>query len=484
MKHTPKLRTLVLSLMLCASLILSTFSGCAGKQTAPTAEPVLETATEVTVPPTATPTVEVAAEPVAETAVVPVSQVVSVPEGYTLSRVVLLSRHNIRSPLSGAGSTLGKMTTQPWIDWSAPTGELTLRGGLQEAAMGQYFRKYLVEQGLISENWLPSENEVRFYANSMQRTIATAQYFSSGLLPVANQVIEHHYNLGTMDPVFTPQLTYVDDDYRIQALAEIAAMGGDRGLEGVAASLQENFRLLEGVLDFQNSEYAKENNLTALPDNPVEIHLEVNKEPSMTGCLKTATSASDALVLQYFEEPDDARAGFGKTLSWEQWCDIAHITDTYTNVLFTAPSIAVNVAHPLLMELEEELTVEGRKFSFLCGHDSNVASVLAALGVEDYALPQSVSQETPIGCKLMFACWTGEDGGEYVTVSLVYQTVEQLRSCAMLDLSNPPQSVKLSFSGLEENADGLYPMADLLNRFAEAIGAYDLLTGAPMPNAA
>ena len=56
--------------------------------------------------------------------------------------------------------------------------------------MGQFFRKWLVSEGLISENHLPAEGTMRFYANSMQRTIATTQYFSSGLLPVANVEIE------------------------------------------------------------------------------------------------------------------------------------------------------------------------------------------------------------------------------------------------------------------------------------------------------
>ena len=178
------------------------------------------------------------------------------------------------------------------------------------------------------------------------------------------------------------------------------------------------------------------------------------------------------------------KAAFGNALTWEQWCDIAHITDTYTTVLFTAPSVVVNVAHPLLMELESELTAQGRQFSFLCGHDSNVASVLAALGVENYALLESVSQETPIGCKLVFACWTGPDGGDYAEVSLVYQTVEQLRGCRMLDLNNPPQKVKLSFAGLNANADGLYRLEDLLARFDEAICAYDVMTGARLGDAA
>ena len=63
---------------------------------------------------------------------------------------------------------------------------------IRELMMGQYFRKRLVRDGLIAENEQPKEGEIRFYANSLQRTIATAQYFSSGMLPIANVPIEHH----------------------------------------------------------------------------------------------------------------------------------------------------------------------------------------------------------------------------------------------------------------------------------------------------
>ena len=63
-------------------------------------------------------------------------------------------------------------------------------------------------------------------------------------------------------------------------------------------------------------------------------------------------------------------------------------------------------------------------------------------------------------------CWLYQDGGRYVTVSLVYQSVEQLHNCALLDLNAPPQKVKLSF-------DDLRSMKDLLNRFDDAVNAYD-----------
>jgi len=125
-------------------------------------------------------------------------------ERYTLKQVVVLSRHNIRSPLSGRHSTMQRITPHEWYHWSSAPSELSLRGGALETMMGQYFRKWLVSKGLLQENEIPSEGAMRFYANSLQRTIATAQYFSSGMLPVANIRIEHHCQLGKMDSVFAP----------------------------------------------------------------------------------------------------------------------------------------------------------------------------------------------------------------------------------------------------------------------------------------
>ena len=48
---------------------------------------------------------------------------------YKLKEVVILSRHNIRSPLSTNGSALSKMTPHQWTNWSSASSELTLRGG-------------------------------------------------------------------------------------------------------------------------------------------------------------------------------------------------------------------------------------------------------------------------------------------------------------------------------------------------------------------
>lgn len=391
---------------------------------------------------------------------------------YQLKEVVVLSRHNIRSPLSGNGSALAKMTPHLWFNWTSGPSELSLRGGVLETMMGQYFRKWLVSENLIKENEAPSSKEMRFYANSMQRTVATARYFSTGMLPTANVKVEHRFKLNKMDPVFNPQLTLVNDKFKKLALEQISAMGGKEGLQGIGKQLTEEFNLIENVLDFEDSAIASKEGKKHLSTDDLEIILEKNKEPAMKGSLKLANQASDAFILQYYEEPDDIAAAFGHKLTQEEWGKIAGIKDVYGDVLFTAPAVAVNVANPLLKLLLKELSLKKRKFTFLCGHDSNIASVLAALNAVPYDLPQSIEKKTPIGSKLVFSKWLGKDGEEYISVDLIYQTVHQLRYLDVIDLDNPPAIFPVSLQGLNTNSDGLYKMQDIKERFKQAILSY------------
>nr|MDE5643249.1 glucose-1-phosphatase [Muribaculaceae bacterium] len=166
---------------------------------------------------------------------------------------------------------------------------------------------------------------------------------------------------------------------------------------------------------------------------------------------------------------------FGHKLSREQWADIAKIKDVYGDVLFTAPVVAANVANPLLRYMYDELNSDARKFTYLVGHDSNIASVNAALGVEEYELPDAIEKKTPIGSKLVMEKWLGKDGKEYVSLSLVYQTPDQLRNLALLDLDNPPMVYPLKLKGLGANADGLYLLDDVNRRFGEAFAAYEAI---------
>ena len=391
-------------------------------------------------------------------------------EGYTLEQVVILSRHNIRSPLSGKGSVLGEITPHEWFTWSSQPSELSIRGGILETELGQYFRKWMESENFIPENYHPEINEVRVYANAKQRTIATAQYFSAGFSPTANLLIEYNADYDTMDPVFLPGLTFVTDPYREHAEAEIRALFTDKINE-----LSDNYALLTDVIDMVDSNGYKNGSVTAFCTDDTEIILNNGAEPAMKGSLKTACSVADALVLQYYEEADESKAAFGHQLNFDEWQKISEIKDLYNDVLFTSPLISANVAHPLLQEIRSEMEKDYRLFTFLCGHDSNVGSVLAALNVEDYVLPNSIEMKTPIGCKLVFTKWSDPDGKDYWGVDLVYLSPEQLRTMPLLGQGNSPMIYPLSFEGLEQNQDGLYSQEDLFDRFDQAIAAYDTM---------
>ena len=388
---------------------------------------------------------------------------------YTLKQVVVLSRHNIRSPLSGRQSALQRLTPHEWHHWSSAPSELSLRGGALETMMGQYFRKWLVSEGLMQENEIPAEGTMRFYANSLQRTIATAQYFSSGMLPVANARIEHHCEVGKMDSVFAPQITDDSETFKAIAQQQIVAMGGEKGLVGIGEKMVDNYKVLERVLDMDQSKACLEGDTCHFRTDDVHVYLVKHREPGIGGSLRLACQTADALVLQYYEEPDAVKAAFGDTLSWEDWESISEIKDWYGDVLFTAPVVARQVARPLLRTMLEELQNDERKFTFLCGHDSNIGSVLAALEAEDYSLPQTIEKKTPIGSKLVIEKWENTEGQLFASINLVYQSTEQLRNMSLLDLENPPMVFPIRLKGLSANADGLYPYEALVKRLIDKI---------------
>ena len=116
-----------------------------------------------------------------------------------------------------------------------------------------------------------------------------------------------------------------------------------------------------------------------------------------------------------------------------------------------------------------------REFTFLCGHDSNIGRVLAALDCADYDLPETIEKKAPIGVKLVFSKWKSGSGEIFWDVDMVYQTTQQLRNVDILDENDHPASVDIEFNGLKQNKDSLYSDKDLKNRLKESIAEYDSL---------
>ena len=387
---------------------------------------------------------------------------------YELKEVVVMSRHNIRSPLT-SGAAYQRVTPYEWFKWSSPGSQLSLRGGVLETEMGQFFRKWVVSEGLLPDNYRPEGDEVLFYANSRQRTFATAKYFSAGFLPFANVEITHKYQEDKMDPLFTPQFTKMNDTYRQQVLSEMQAMNG--GPQAWMAAQQPTITLLEEVLDMVHSP-AAENDTTHFWYDDTQFKIEKGDEPKMTGGYTLINSVADALVLQCYES--ESMSAFGRELTMEQWRAIGAVKEVYDALLFTTHVAAVNLAYPLVSRIREELNNSNRKFMFLCGHDSNLACIGAALRLVYPETENAIERHTPIGSKLVFEKWS--DGSEeYVAINLVYQSVGQLQGRTLLSLEVPPMVLPVTVEGLTANADGLYRLSDLDARMAETMAEYDAI---------
>ena len=387
-------------------------------------------------------------------------------DNYQLEKILILSRHNLRAPHIKEAQEL---TNRKWFDWNVGSRELSMRGGLSETALGQYFNRYLIDESFMPPNYRPAEGEFRFYANARQRTISTAQYFSSGMLPVANVRIEYKGKLEQRDPVFSTHLHFMNDKFHAVAEKELLDYSGVKDPRELNKKFSATFALLNKTLDFKNSPYAKKHNVKDFTVPDVKFLIQLDKQPAVPN-LTTALDASDALILQYYE----TGTAFGQKLSLKQWSEIGDLIE-YFEGFVGMPKISVNIARPLIDVMADELNNDARKFTFLCGHDTNLISVMGALRVEEYSLPDSVEVCAPIGSKLVIEKRRGADGQAYAALNLVYPSTKQLRDIEPLTLDNPPKIFPLRLKGLQANADGLYLFEDVMNRFAEVDAEYDAL---------
>lgn len=401
----------------------------------------------------------------------------SAPENnYTLEQVVILSRHNLRAPLSSNGSVPSELTPHEWIQWSAASSELTLKGGIEETSMGQYFKKWLAQEGLFPENAVPEEGEVRFSARAKQRCRATARYFATGLFPLADIEIEYPGDTKGTEDFMQPVLHFCTDAYAEDATAQVASQGGDAGFAGLSEQTRDTVKLVMDTVDMQDSEIYKSGKYGDLLTDASGYQMEgEGVEPDLTGAIKSAYQVADALLLQYYEEPDAVKAAFGHTLTDEDWAAVGKFMTTCLEIKHGAPMVAANIANPLLQELEKELKEEKRKLTFFCAHDCTVLGALSALGAKLDALPDSIETKTPIGVKLMFERLRDQNGQAWYRASMVYRSTAQIRSGEMLTMENPPMKYVLSFEGVETNGDGLISEADLFALFDRSINVlYEL----------
>lgn len=383
------------------------------------------------------------------------AQAIETLDNYTLEQVVVFSRHGLRAPLASPTSTLGKITPNQWPQWDTPASYLTTRGGVLESYFGHYFSEWLVDNKLLTENTCPSENEVYIYTNSLQRTIATGQYFTVGAFPGCIVPIIHKEKLGTMDPVFFPVISDDNPEFKQAAITSINQTAHAKGIEGLNQKLNNTYQDLSNIINYTQSTNCLADKQCDFTDLPTKIIIEKGKEPGITGPLRTGTSIADAFILQYYEGAPLQDIAWGKIKNNKQFEQLVAIKEYYNTILFGSPVIAKQVAANLINYINQTFSEKNHtKFTFLVGHDSNVASLFSALKIKSYTLPDQF-ETTPIGGKIVFQKWRDNHSGEaLMKIEYFYQSTDQIRNLTQLNRNNPPHKVTLEMENCPTNTMG------------------------------
>ncbi|XP_013146666.1 PREDICTED: glucose-1-phosphatase-like [Papilio polytes] len=376
--------------------------------------------------------------------------------GLKLEQVLILSRHNIRTPLT---ARLEDTTPYKWPQWKNEVGHLTDKGALLESYMAEYFAEWLNATGLLPRG-CPEDADVFVYANTKQRTRESARAFVRGAFGNCS-LSAYSIDSEDMDPVFNPVLRDTSETTKIKITGEMKQKLKELKLEAAYKELNE-------IIDLKNSDICRTNKFCDFSLGENEIVYEIGEEPNVVGPLATSNSVMDSFIMSYYEGMADEDVAWGKITKPEQWALLSTIIRENQNVRFNSTALARDVAKPLLQYIKSVFDrAPPRKVTVLFGHDSNLNSVMSALGFKYYELPHQY-EATPPGGKIVFQKWRDESTNRYLLkINYVYQSTDQIREASRLSLGKPPLWARLELRDCAADGDGFCPW----NEFQNVLGA-------------
>jgi 4-phytase / acid phosphatase len=366
-----------------------------------------------------------------------------------LQMVVVLSRHGVRSPLTKQAD-LDRYSAAPWPKWDVAPGIQTDHGDQLIKILGGWDRAHWSAEGLFDSTGCASADRVTIIADTDQRTRATGKMLAAGIFPgcsIAVQAQPEGAPEVKIDPLFRPNESGKIHFDGIQALAAVSGRMGRN-----PASLTEIYRPQLTALDRVLAGCGK------LPVNPARASLfdvpaglaaGSDGAPSPRGPVPTAATLTENLLLEYTQGMSDSDTGWG-CLDGPALRLLMQMSRVNWDYGRRTPTVARIFASNLLDHIEKSMqqSVTGKpvtgalgkasdRLLILVGHDTNIATVAGALGL-DWTLDGLVDG-TPPGGALMLELWRSRSGGQFfVRVFYIAQSLEQMRQSQPLTDANPP----------------------------------------------
>jgi 4-phytase/acid phosphatase len=359
-----------------------------------------------------------------------------VPAGQ-LERVVILSRHGVRSPTQDNDTLKNyrKSNTPPWPDFGVQhPADLTLKGALLMQQMGAYYRP---QWRLFGVDACPNPKPF-FWADREERTLMTARALVAGLaggpceLPVRETIEPNVPTRERFDPVFHP--TSANPSCKIDPPPVNPTVSPDQ------------IQQVQDVVDC-----CSEKLCTMIGKKPPICQLkdvmdDTNDKKTHDAAYNFIQSFGEILLFEYAQDFVGFNFAFGKIAPAEKakWMSLLAIhADLFNkkqrngangdvallqgaNLLYHMTS-AIATGKPLIPPAVGPPMNSPRKFMVYVGHDTNIANVAALLGLH-WQVGDYPADDVAPGAALAFEVRQYTLGAPlYVNAVMLVQPPESLR---------------------------------------------------------
>lgn len=300
--------------------------------------------------------------------------------GDQLLKMVILSRHGVRSPTQ-SDKVLSLWSEKPWPAWPVARGDLTPRGARLITAMWENLRERLAGQGLLPESGCPSQAAVYVRADTDERTRATAEAILAGLAPECN--LGYAVSSHSIDPLFHPVRAGLYRYEAIPAATDVLKMTRG-GLNNLQDEVSGPLALIGQISGPPSPTLCSRFALMPkcqLEDLPTAISISADSANiRIIGALGVASSLAEIFLLEYGEWPG-VPSGWG-SVDARVLSQILPVHSRVFDVVNRAPLVSWANGSSLLVEMTAALfgrhpdprANEARLVLFV-GHDTNLANV-------------------------------------------------------------------------------------------------------------
>jgi 4-phytase / acid phosphatase len=371
----------------------------------------------------------------------------------TVDKVVVLMRHGVRPPTND--KEVAPLTDKAWPDFGVAAGMLTRHGAAAASRLGAWQGRWLTERGVLASPRCPAAGEVFAWSNrALQRTTDTGIAFLDGMFPGCGLGVGKAAGSGA-DPLFTASETEVGRlDPVVGRDAILAIAGADfSGPKAKLAALHSDLQRILQCCKPAICEHLPGKASCTLQELPWGIASAAGgRHLAISGPLAIAATVSQVFLLEYAQGLPADQVAWGQAtdanavLRFSEMRKIKY--ENFERVPYIArrgaSNILVQIAQALLQGtgIDAGLKVAGppeAKYVLYIGSDTQIAEIGGILAT--HWQPKSyLADETPPTGGLVFERLFDAATKTYaVRLSFVTPTLDQIRTAASFDASNPPE---------------------------------------------